>query len=78
MSFEPNPEPYVDAAAVRVYLGGVSQVTLGHYVRDGLPYKVGRNGRRRYRLSEVDAWFFADQDDARFKRTDSPAGEDVA
>jgi hypothetical protein len=58
MAFNPTPEPYVDGRAVCEYLGGVSHVTLWRYVQLGLPYHLGRNGRRRYRLSEVDRWFF--------------------
>jgi hypothetical protein len=78
MSFAHITEPYVDGTVVREFLGGVTHVTLWRWCQEGLPYHLGRNGRRMYRLSEVEAWFFADQDDARFKRTDSAPGESVA
>jgi hypothetical protein len=58
MAFGHITEPYVDGTIVREFLGGVSHVTLWRWCQEGLPYHLGRNGRRMYRLSEVEAWFF--------------------
>ena len=74
MSFQ--PEAYVDSVQLAEYLG-VTRMSINTWRRTrGLPsYKIG--AARRYKLSEIDAWVVAaDQDDARFKRTDSPAGEE--
>jgi hypothetical protein len=77
MSFE-YPEPFVGPDAIQHHLGDCSRMTLWRYMRDGMPAHKSRNGRYLFKLSEVDAWMFDDQDDARFKRTDSTAGSDVA
>jgi hypothetical protein len=78
MKFDTYPEPFVSGSAVRAHMGDVTSVTLWRWCQDGCPYHLTRSGRRLYLLSEVEAWMFADQDDARFKRTDSTTGEDVA
>lgn len=83
MKFDQYPEPYVNGPTVRAYMGDVSDVTLWRWCQEGCPFHMGRNGRRMYKLSEVEAWMFDqdDQDGYRFKRTDSPADggdEDVA
>lgn len=71
MKFETYPEPFVTGATVRAHLGDVSDVTLQRWVRDGCPFHMGRNGRRMYRLSEVESWMFGHDVDAyRFKRTE--------
>jgi predicted site-specific integrase-resolvase len=70
MKFETYPEPFVS--------GDVSSVTLWRWCQEGCPYHLMRNGRRMYRLSEVEEWMFGSvQEDVRFKRT-SNTGEGAA
>jgi hypothetical protein len=78
MKFETYPEPFVSGATVRAHMGDVTSVTLWRWCQEGCPYHLTRNGKRLYLLSEVEAWMFDTQGDARFKRTDSAPGESVA
>jgi len=79
MKFDKYPEPFVSGATVRAHMGDVTSVTLWRWCQDGCPYHLMRNGRRMYRLSEVETWMFgAEQEDVRFKRTDSTTGEGAA
>lgn len=56
------PEPYVGSAAIRAYLGGVSNLTLQRWLAAGMPcrrtpsFEGGRGGRLMFKVSEVDAW----------------------
>jgi predicted site-specific integrase-resolvase len=78
MKFAQYPEPFVSGATVRAHMGDVSDVTLWRWCKDGCPYHVMRNGRRMYKLSEVETWMFGkDQDAYGFKRT-SNTGEGAA
>lgn len=70
MKLDQYPEPFVTGQTVRAYFGDVTDVTLWRWCKDGCPFHVGRNGRRLYKLTEVEAWMFADLEDSRFKRTD--------
>lgn len=78
MSFDEYYESYVTCDTVRHHLGDISRMTIWRYVQDGMPVHVTRTGRQLFRLSEVDAWLFAEQEVDRFKRTTSTTGEDVA
>jgi hypothetical protein len=71
----PAPEPYVNSAAVRAYLGGVSAHTLNIWLANGLPCRrvptQARGGRLMFKLSEVDAWLR----DYQSNRTANPPGD---
>lgn len=69
------PEPWVGAEVVAEYLGTTRQSVYRWIELARLPvHYVGNRPLRRFRLSEIDAWI---EDNYRFKRTDSPAGDAV-
>jgi predicted DNA-binding transcriptional regulator AlpA len=56
-----NFEPYVDSNAVMEFLS-VPRRTLELLVKQGLPH-IRINRSRRYRLSEIQAWLDAKQEE---------------
>jgi hypothetical protein len=79
MKFDQYPEPYVDGTTVRNYLGDVSSVTLWRWCQLGCPYHLARNGKRMYKLSEVEAWYFESKSGCTATPAASGGGtEDVA
>jgi excisionase family DNA binding protein len=51
-----DPEPWRDKAFIAEHLG-ISVREVDRKVTEGMPcHRLGRNGHRRFRVTEVDAW----------------------
>ena len=77
MEFPPTPLPptnWVDTTALMAHLGIKARVTVGIYIKQGLPaHKVGKG--YRFDLTEVDAWVRSRGAGGDFRWNQPAAGE---